>query len=987
MDALLESRLTADAPALELGGNEPFRLDASETAWFIRQGKVEIFAVPPEDPELGARRTHLATLEAGQMMFSLETSRKRLPLGLTSKSEASTALLAMALPDTQLVQLPLSRLKEIARETECVPGLARLIETWLGQLFSRIDRAQPPKIFTPLEAGAEVVLPNAETVARTRSGVVWIRHVAGRSHFLGRAELPMQPEGFLLPISDETWLVATEETRLSCVDSGVLLRGGGLWEGLQRFHRLFLTYVDAILREAERAERERLRRKAELDARTMEGAYLRLASILEEQIVVTSRSMPAGDALVRACRLVANAQNLEIRTPPQAEKEAKTPFQLSRICAASRLRHRRVILRDDWFQTDNGPLLGFLAPAAEGESARPIALLPTSAQAYELVDPEDQSRIPVDSSVAARLEGAAFMFYPPLPERPLVFKDLLHAALSRRREDLVMVILTGAFGGLLGVLTPVLTGHIFGNIIPSADRSRLLQMTLALVVSALGAAAFQITRSIAILRLGGKVDGTLQAAVWDRLLSLPARFFRNYTTGDLADRAMGIDAIRELLTGQITTTLLAAVFSVFSFGLLFYYSWRLALLAVGLVLALVLVTSVLAMLQLRRQRQLQTLRGKLASLLFGLINGLSKLRVGGAEHRAFALWAERFTAQRQETIAAQKLAHFQASFNAAYGVLTTLALFAMVSTLLKDQETVLTVSQFLAFNAAFGQFQAAVLSILGLLPTILGAIPTYERLKPILETSPEVDPTKIPVGELAGDIEFSHISFRYQADGPLILDDVSFRARPGEFIALVGPSGSGKSTTLRLLLGFEQPAAGSIYFDGQDLPSLDLQSVRQQIGVVLQNGRPMVGDIFHNIVGNRNLTLDDAWEAARMAGLEEDIKSMPMGMHTIISEGAGTFSGGQQQRLMIARAIVHRPRIVLFDEATSALDNRTQEIVSRSLEQLKATRIVVAHRLSTIENADRIYVIEKGRVIESGNYQELIARGGLFSRLASRQIA
>jgi ATP-binding cassette subfamily C protein len=363
---------------------------------------------------------------------------------------------------------------------------------------------------------------------------------------------------------------------------------------------------------------------------------------------------------------------------------------------------------------------------------------------------------------------------------------------------------------------------------------------------------------------------------------------------------------------------------------------------------------------------------------------VGKLRVAGAERRAYALWAERFAEQRRRAIEAQRFANLQTAFNATYSVLTLLALFAMAGL---SAEEGLTTSGFLAFNAAFGQFQAAALSMISLLSTVLTLVPIYERLKPILTTVPEVDSTKADAGDLTGDVELGHISFRYKEDGPLILDDVSIRARPGEFVALVGPSGSGKSTCLRLLLGFEQPASGSIYFDGQDLPSLDIHSVRRQIGVVLQNGRPMVGSLFSNIVGEGDLGIDAAWEAARMAGLEEDIRAMPMGMHTVVSEGAGTFSGGQRQRLLIARALVHRPRILLFDEATSALDNRTQEIVSQSLERLKATRIVVAHRLSTILRADRIYVMKSGRVVEQGTYEDLVRQGGLFARLVERQTA
>jgi ABC-type bacteriocin/lantibiotic exporter with double-glycine peptidase domain len=269
----------------------------------------------------------------------------------------------------------------------------------------------------------------------------------------------------------------------------------------------------------------------------------------------------------------------------------------------------------------------------------------------------------------------------------------------------------------------------------------------------------------------------------------------------------------------------------------------------------------------------------------------------------------------------------------------------------------------------------------------LAVIPLYEQAKPILTSLPEVDTAKADPGVLAGDIELEHLVFRYQADGPPVLRDVTIRIRAGEFVAFVGPSGSGKSTLLRLLLGFEVPEAGAVYYDGQELAGLDIQSVRRQIGVVLQNGRLMSGDIFTNITGSSPATLDDAWEAARMAGFDEDIKSMPMGMHTVVSEGGGTLSGGQRQRLMIARAIVQRPRILFFDEATSALDNRTQSIVSTSLDRLQATRIVVAHRLSTIVHADRIYVVEAGRVVQSGTYEQLISQDGLFAELAARQLA
>jgi ATP-binding cassette subfamily C protein len=313
----------------------------------------------------------------------------------------------------------------------------------------------------------------------------------------------------------------------------------------------------------------------------------------------------------------------------------------------------------------------------------------------------------------------------------------------------------------------------------------------------------------------------------------------------------------------------------------------------------------------------------------------------------------------------------------------SLLLFATVSLLPREE---VSLGIFLAFNAAFVQVLYAAVTTSAAVSSVLQVVPLYERAGPILRALPEVDEARIAPGELSGDIEISHVSFRYAADGPPVLEDVCVHVRPGEFVAFVGPSGAGKSTLLRLLLGFETPTAGSIYFDREDLAALDRQAVRRQVGVVLQNSKLTPGDLLTNIVGSSLLTLEDAWEAARLSGLDEDIREMPMGMYTVISEGESTLSGGQRQRLLIARAVVARPRILLFDEATSALDNSTQARIIRSLESLKATRIVVAHRLSTIRHADRIYVLDGGKVVQHGRYDELLRQPGLFADLARRQL-
>ena len=551
-------------------------------------------------------------------------------------------------------------------------------------------------------------------------------------------------------------------------------------------------------------------------------------------------------------------------------------------------------------------------------------------------------------------------------------------------RDIAVLIILGLLGGLLGLLGPIATGIIFDTLVPSADRPRLMQMMLGLIVAAIAGGIFEVTRAIASLRISGKVDSTLQSATWDRLLTLPVPFFRSYTSGDLAMRANAINSIQQVLTGVVISTVLAAVFSLASLGLMFYYEIRLSLTALVLVAIVVIVTGIASYLQLRRQRLLLRLQGLIAGIVFQLINGIDKLRVAGAEPRAFARWARRFAEQRSATFRARRNAYSVGVFNAGFAPVASLVLYFTIAFW---PHPGFDTGTFLSFNAAFGQFMAAVLAMAGAITESIAVIPLYERARPILRALPEVDEVKIDPGPLTGSIEVNHVSFRYREDGPMVLHELSLSIARGEFVALVGPSGAGKTTLLRMLLGFELPAPGTIFFDGQDIAGLDVRAVRRQIGVVLQNGKLLWGSIFQNIVGAAPLSIDDAWDAARAAGLDADISAMPMGMQTFIGEGASTLSGGQRQRLMIARAIVNKPRIILFDEATSSLDNETQSVVSQSLAQLNVTRVVIAQRLSTVMKADKIYVIDSGRVVESGSYQALMAANGMFATLASRQLA
>lgn len=633
----------------------------------------------------------------------------------------------------------------------------------------------------------------------------------------------------------------------------------------------------------------------------------------------------------------------------------------------------------NWWLEDSGPLLATLK-----STAKPVALLPIEgSRGYQMHDLSGTSAriVLLDESTSADLAAGAFMFFRKFPTHSIGLVELLRFGLYNSNRDWLTILACGLLGGGLALFTPVATGILVDEIIPNGRDNELTQLTALLVAAAFGVAAFELTRSLALLRLEGRLSNASEAAVIDRLMNLPVPFFKDYAAGDLAQRALTINHILGQLTNTTQSIVMTWVFSLFSFFYMFILNWQLGLVATGLVAMIVVVTVVANFLRLRLERKVYALQGAIASRILQILNGIGKIRTVGAENRAFALWARDFATQKKVDIQVRSLSNMLIVFNASFIVIASVCLFASIAYLQRDIST----GVFVTFNTAFTQFLSSTLALASALTGSLSIIPLYERAKPILTALPEQQSSRVQASPLKGAVEISRVSFSYSHEGPLILDDISIRINRGEFVAFVGPSGSGKSTIFRILLGFETPHSGAVYYDNQDLTGLDARSVRRQLGVVLQNGKLMPGDIYTNIVGSAPRSIDEAWEAARMAGLADDIKAMPMGMQTVIAEGAGTISGGQRQRLMIARALVNRPAVLLFDEATSALDNQTQAIVANSVRELDATRIVIAHRLSTIMQADRIFVIVGGKVVETGNYQSLMTLNGHFAELSKRQ--
>lgn len=723
-------------------------------------------------------------------------------------------------------------------------------------------------------------------------------------------------------------------------------------------------------------EREHLNKKV------TEAALKQLTGVLHPR---ETEVFLEGTPLLIASGAVGRATGIIIHPPGESEDLSRLKDPLEAIARASQFRTRRVLLTGNWWKQEHGPLLAYIHT-----NKRPVALLPEKGNHYILFDPIERTRTRVTKAVAQTLSPESFMFYRPLPPVIHHAAELFQFGIKGYEKNIIEIVVLGIIATLLGMAIPQATAILVNDAIPDSDRLLLWQIGLVLVAVTIGKSAFGMAQAILSLRVENAADSALQPGVWDRMLKLKPAFFRSYSSGDLLTRLMAVSQIRQLISGATQRTLLNAVFSLLNLGLMLFYSWKLALVGVGLTGITVIFTGVSSMLLIRQERQQETADGEINGLTVELINGVSKIRVATAEERAFAAWAKKYSRRLKLKANIQRINDGLSVFNEVLPLLSSILIFgfaiAFIQAAKSQGNTGLNMGTFIAFNSAFGTFISGVTDLSNTLTDILGIVPLWERAKPIVQGTIESDPTKADPGRLRGKIVIDRVIFRYQENGALILNDITIHAEPGEFIAIVGPSGSGKSTLFRLLLGFETPESGSIYYDDKDLAGLDIQAVRRQLGAVLQNGRINAGSVFDNITCGALVTLEEAWEAAQMAGLAADLEQMPMGIHTVVSEGGTNLSGGQKQRLLIARAMVLKPKIVLMDEATSALDNRTQAIVSESLERLNATRIVIAHRLSTIRNADRIYVIESGRLVEVGSFDQLLQRGGLFSRLVARQL-
>ena len=637
---------------------------------------------------------------------------------------------------------------------------------------------------------------------------------------------------------------------------------------------------------------------------------------------------------------------------------------------------RNINLEKGWYKDSIGAILG-----TRKDDGSIVAFIPKGFSGYVYFDALTGKWVRLSKKNETLFEDEGICFYKPFPLTKLTVRTLMRYILNTlSTADFVLVILATLAVSLIGLLSPRLNNLLMGTIVESESMRLLFGITIFMVCVTVSSLLIRAVKTLIMTRINTKMDLSVQAATMMRVLSLPADFFKQYSAGELSSRAQYIQSLCSMLVSTVLNTGLTSVFSLIYISQIFKYAPALVIPALLIILATILFSLITTFYQMKYSKKQMEIAAEESGMSYALITGVQKIKLSGAEKRAYARWSKLYAKQVELAYNPPMFLRANAAFSSIISLTGVLIMYFMAV------QSGVSIADYYAFNTAYGMVSGAFMSLAGIATTIARFKPILDMAKPIMDAVPEVSEGKLVIERISGGIELNNVFFRYSENMPLVINNLSLKIRSGQYVAIVGATGCGKSTLMRIMLGFEKPQKGAVYYDGKDLNSIDLKSLRRKIGVVMQNGKLFQGDIFSNItISAPQLSMDEAWEAADMAGIAEDIRRMPMGMHTIISEGSGGISGGQRQRLMIARAIAPKPKILMFDEATSALDNLTQKIVSDSLDKLKCTRIVIAHRLSTIRHCDRIIYLEKGQIVEDGTYDELIAKNGKFAELVERQ--
>ena len=961
---------------IDIRQGEMFALDRGDGFFIVDSGSLTLFKRNTDPNSSFRQQKRVTTIHAGGIMF-----------GNLSADNPDYMFESLALEDCEI---------RFVSFTSLVFGdadLERLIDRvhgWVHQFSDLIHAEESNPNSIKVDTLHPLTFGKGESFKVPGDSICWLQVSKGRLRFCDQDSITLAQDSHYIPVGSHFWFTALEPSQVRCLSDLPMDQLPRIGESIGLFQSAILREMELLELQEEESESERLARASGIQ----DGIITESIGLLNGVLEKTSAVQYPEDPLMACLSCIGSRINLEFLPPSKSEDLNRVNY-VEAICRTSKVRYRHVKLRFKWWLHDNGPLLAFFKGPGDGSGDmedRSVVLLPSNKGAFgqEIFHPAGGATRQLTQEDIDQLDEDALMFYRPYPDHATSFLDLGKWAASTFRGSLGLLLGISVLISLLGMLSPIFLGHIVDKAIPDGNVRMLWEMALCLLGVTVGSIAFSLGQGILTLRVKTGMTLHMQSAVLDRLLNLPLTFFKKFSSGDLLNRSMIISEISTDVSGVAIKGIFAGFSTGISILLLFYYSPKLAIIPLCFG-ALSCICSLYLGIKVRRAAlEYERASGKLTGFLFQMVTSISKFRVAGVERLVFHEWSNRYAQQLDYLSRILSYNNWNKVINPAITLGSTILLYLMVVKLMGQSmasggAAVLTMGTFVAFNSAFGNFMMGVDSLSETAVDIIDSFAKQDIAMPIINATPELDNSKEDPGQLNGEIEVRNVSFRYSEDGPYILRDMSLEIHEGQFVAFVGPSGCGKSTLFRLLLGFEHPEAGSILYNNQDISGLDINSIRRQVGTVLQAAHISAGSMFENISGGLIITLDEAWVAARDAGLDEDINAMPMGMHTLVSEGGGNLSGGQRQRLLIARSLVSNPRILLFDEATSALDNRTQEIVSRSIARRKVTRLVIAHRLSTIEDADKVVVLNQGRIEQQGTFDALKSETGMFQRMISRQ--
>lgn len=875
-------------------------------------------------------------------------------------------------------------IQNLIKENKENKKITHLMEKWIINLSSILSWQA---VFQPdeyiygnqeynLEPNKKLIFP-VEIPGKEHSKLIWLDIIQGALEFTEEPSITLEPDLAPFPLAPLVILKTLKPSIFKTEEKADLLNDQG-WRGLIRFNELIFKAFHKQSTKNNLEQQFLLAQLSELDQQSLQNAFKDMEQLFDKEPTTINPLQPQ---IIQACEIIG--------------KELKQPFtnihenlpsnpdaQVNLVSVRSLIASRKVNLENNWWKEDSGPLLGRIL---EGKAWHFAALLPSPPEGYVLNIP-GKGKIQVEEKIAKNISSFGYMFYRHFPQnlRKISFAKVMNFILARVNKDLITGLLATSLAVLFSLFTPIAMGIIFNKVIPSSDLPLLFQIILALIIISVSSTLFNITKEIAILRIESYSQHDIECALWQRILNLPLNFFREYSSGDLLQRLVGVNEIRKLLANHALQLGINTLFSVFNLFIMIYFSPILSVVGVGIILILFSIYTI-GFLQKQKIISLSTeANAELYARNVQTVVGISKIRTFGAENRFFSKWEEIYMSIMRLGIWDGRIGIFMRLVSEMVPYLVLLALFLTIY--LMDVKTFesLTFGSYVAFFTAFMNLYLSLLTFQKSMFDVIACLPIWKRSKPILEAPPESSEPKIILEKLNGEVRVEQVCFRYSSSGPLTLKDVSFYANPGEFIAIIGHSGSGKSTLIRLLLGFEEPEKGAIFFNGKDLKDLDIKAVRSKIGVVLQNSSIIQGTVRENISAGKIVNDEEIMRAIKLASFDVDLSSMPMGLNTPLTGTMG-ISGGQQQRIILARALVGNPTILILDEATNALDNKTQAIVSRNLDNCYLTRIVIAHRLSTIKNAHRIYMMDKGKIIQSGTYDELLKNSSLFQDFVEKQ--